>query len=147
MLAKKEKRISRCLCLKILYANSFSESSFKDLFNNFFNKKNKDFDLTFSKEQIKYASELFELVIVHTDEIDKMIKSKLVNWEITRLAMMDRIILQMSATEMLYMDSIHPKVSIAEGVEIAKEFSTDDSISFVNGILDAIYNDNLNNRD
>ena len=144
---KKEKRISRCLCLKILYANSFSESSFKDLFNNFFNKKNKDFDSNLSQEQIKYASELFELVIVHNNEIDEMIKSKLVNWEISRLAMMDRIILQMSATEMLYMDSIPPKVSIAEGVEIAKEFSTDDSSSFVNGILDAIYNDNLNSKD
>ncbi len=46
----------------------------------------------------------------------------------------------MASSEMLYMDEIPPKVSITEGVEIAKLFSTKDSSSFVNGILDAIYN-------
>ena len=45
--------------------------------------------------------------------------------------------------EMLYEDKVPPKVSIAEGVEIAKEFSTNDSSSFINGILDAVYNQKL----
>ena len=75
--------------------------------------------------------------------LDKMIESKLVNWKIHRLALMDKMILRMSLSEMLYVDSVPPKVSIAEGVEIAKEFSTDDSSSFVNGILDAIYNEKI----
>ena len=55
---------------------------------------------------------------------------------------MDKIILRMAISEMLFIDEVPPKVSIAEGVEIAKQFSTEDSSSFVNGILDAIYNDN-----
>ena len=46
----------------------------------------------------------------------------------------------MSLVEMLYIDDVPPKVSIAEGVEIAKEFSTKDSSRFVNGIVDAVYN-------
>jgi N utilization substance protein B len=57
---------------------------------------------------------------------------------------MDKMILRMSIAEMLYVDTVPPKVSISEGVEIAKEFSTEDSSSFVNGILDAIYNENKN---
>ena len=48
----------------------------------------------------------------------------------------------MSLAEMIYEDEVPPKVSIAEGVEIAKAFSTNDSSSFVNGILDVIYNNN-----
>ena len=47
----------------------------------------------------------------------------------------------MSLAEMLFEDKVPPKVSITEGVEIAKQFSTSDSSSFINGILDAIYND------
>ena len=70
-----------------------------------------------------------------------MIIDKLVNWEIKRLALMDKIILRMSISEMLFLDEIPPKVSISEGVEIAKKYSTVDSSSFVNGILDAIYNE------
>ena len=61
-----------------------------------------------------------------------------------RLALIDKIILRMCIAEMLYVEDVPPKVSMAEGIEIAKEFSTNDSSSFINGILDAIYNDNAN---
>ena len=64
-----------------------------------------------------------------------------------RLAIMDKIILRMCISEMLYMEDIPPKVSMAEGIEIAKKFSTIDSSGFINGILDAIYNDKKNNMD
>ena len=138
---KEEKRISRCLCLQILYANNSSGSSFEDILENFFEKENKDFEYTLSEEQIIYASSLYKLTLKHDEEIDKMIESKLVNREIKRLARMDKMILRMSIAEMVYMDSVPPKVSISEGVEIAKEYSTEDSSSFVNGILDAIYNE------
>ena len=53
----------------------------------------------------------------------------------------DKLILRISLSEMLYIAEVPPKVSITEGVEIAKEFSTKDSSNFVNGILDAIYNE------
>jgi len=138
---KIEKRIARCLCLQILYANNTSGNTFDDIYINFFKNKNIDFNYSLTEEQINYASELFKLTLEHVKEIDGMVKSKLVNWEIKRLARMDRMILRMSTAEMLYMDSVPPKVSIAEGVEIAKEYSTSDSSSFVNGILDAIYNE------
>ena len=139
---KEQKRVARCVCLKILYANSSSGILFNEVLDNFNDNEALE---SINKEQIKYASMLFSLTIENKIELDKLIESKLVNWKIQRLALMDKMILRMSLSEMLYVESVPPKVSITEGVEIAKEFSTEDSSSFVNGILDAIYNDKIIN--
>ena len=79
--------------------------------------------------------------MVNKEYVDELIQARLNNWDMSRLALIDKLILRMSTAEMFFMDEVPPKVSIAEGVEIAKIFSTKDSSSFVNGILDAIYND------
>ena len=139
---KEQKRAARCVCLKTLYANSSTGILFDEILDNFNDEEALE---DINKDQIKYASMLFDLTILHKIELDKLIESKLVNWKIQRLALMDKIILRMSLSEMLYVESVPPKVSIAEGVEIAKEFSTSDSSSFVNGILDAIYNEKIVN--
>ena len=135
---KEEKRAARCVCLKILYANSSSGALFDEILDNFNDEEALE---KINKAQIEYASILFDVTIENKTELDKLIESKLVNWKIQRLALMDKMILRMSIAEMLYIDSVPPKVSITEGVEIAKEFSTEDSSGFVNGILDAVYND------
>ena len=139
---KEQKRAARCVCLKTLYANSSTGILFDEILDNFNDEEALE---DINKDQIKYAAMLFDLTISHKIELDKLIESKLVNWKIQRLALMDKIILRMSLSEMLYVESVPPKVSIAEGVEIAKEFSTSDSSSFVNGILDAIYNEKIVN--
>jgi len=138
------KRLARSLCLKILFANNFSNNDFKELINNFFKQKDPDLDeIKYNSSQIKYASRLFEITIANQNKTDELIKQKLVNWEIDRIATIDRIILRMSLSEMLFMDEIPPKVSITEAVEIAKEFSSQDSSGFINGVMDAVYNDNF----
>ena len=139
---KEQKRVARCVCLKILYANSSSGVLFDDILENFNDEEALE---SINKEQTEYASMLFDLTVANKIELDKLIESKLVKWKIQRLALMDKMILRMSLSEMLYVESVPPKVSIAEGVEIAKEFSTNDSSSFVNGILDAIYNEKIIN--
>ena len=144
---KKHKRLARSLCLQILFANSFSNNSFKKLADNFF--KNKDIDLqktVFSEKQLIYSSKLFDVTLKNEKYIDELIEKKLVNWEMNRLAMMDRMILRMAISEMLFIDEVPPKVSIAEAVEIAKEFSSEDSSGFVNGIMDAIYNELIDTK-
>ena len=144
---KKHKREARSLCLQILFANNFSDSDFENLFSNFYLAQDSDLEKkSYSEKQIEYASRLFSHVIKEKDAIDVLIESKLVNWEMNRLAMIDRMILRMSITEMLFLDDIPPKVSITEAVEIAKEFSSDDSSGFINGIMDAIYNDKFNKK-
>ena len=89
---------------------------------------------------IKYGKQLSNLIFQHTVEADEFIKNRSKNWDFDRITLIDKLILRMALVEMIYMDEVPPKVSIAEGVEIAKQFSTEDSSSFINGILDAVYN-------
>ena len=143
---KKQKRSARCLCIQLLYSLELSDNhSSQDIIGHFFKNKDDDVDkVVYSQNEINYANKLFEHAVNHVKEIDAIIKKKLVNWDMHRLAVIDKIILRMCISEMLYMEDIPPKVSMAEGIEIAKQFSTNDSSSFINGILDAIYNDKKN---
>tara|TARA_B100000959_G_C14664755_1_gene493906 strand:+ start:57 stop:512 length:456 start_codon:yes stop_codon:yes gene_type:complete len=143
---KKQKRSARCLCLQLLYSSELSDDcSIEKILKSFFKNKDKDLDnIIYSPDEINYAKKLMKYAFNHNEEIDKLIKDKLKNWAMHRLAVMDKIILRMCISEMLYMDEVPPKVSMAEGIEIAKQFSTIDSSGFINGILDAIYNDTKN---
>ena len=69
----------------------------------------------------------------------KTISKYLENWEWSRVALLDQIILQMATAELFYIDDVPPKVTISEAIEIAQQYSTSDSSAFVNGILDTIY--------
>jgi N utilization substance protein B len=70
-----------------------------------------------------------------------MIREKVNNWEMERIALIDRILLRIAIAELLYFPDIPPKVSINEAIEIAKEYSTAKSGKFINGVLDAILTD------
>tara|TARA_B000000565_G_C23746501_1_gene363025 strand:+ start:144 stop:590 length:447 start_codon:yes stop_codon:yes gene_type:complete len=140
-LNREEKRITRYICLQLLFASEISNEYKKDdLLDNFFQKSSEPLVENIKKSQIDYIQKLYETTISNKDEVDKIIEKKLNNWEMKRIAAIDKVILRMSISEMLYIDEVPPKVSITEGVEIAKVFSTDDSSSFVNGILDAVFN-------
>ena len=139
-ISREEKRITRYICLQLLYSTELSnQNKIGDLLKNFFKGENAVFD-NISKEQIDYIKKLYKATIDNKEKVDTIIIKKLNNWDIKRLAAIDKAILRMSISEMLFIDEIPPKVSITEGVEIAKVFSTDDISSFVNGILDAVYN-------
>jgi transcription antitermination protein NusB len=85
-----------------------------------------------------FAEPLIRGTIEHRDECDAMIRKIAVNWDLHRMAAVDRNILRLAIYEMLHRDDIPPVVSINEAVDIAKKFSTDDSGKFVNGILDKV---------
>ena len=151
MLNKDQKRISRYLCLQTIYAYEMTGEQDMNTFHNGEIKNkliliehfNQDFNEYFgdlNKEQIEYSKQLYDASLLNKNHVDDLIKNKLDNWDISRLSLIDKLILRMSISEMFFIDDVPPKVSIAEGVEIAKVFSTNDSSSFVNGILDSIYN-------
>ena len=150
---KEEKRFTRHICLQLLYASELSEDftfsksspSAIETLNNFSEGSNPILD-DVSKEQLQYIKQLFKVSIDYKKKVDDLIELQLDNWDISRLALIDKIILRMSISEMLFIDDVPPKVSITEGVEIAKEFSTKDSSRFVNGILDAVYNKVYKNK-
>ncbi len=77
------------------------------------------------------------------DVVDKKLASVARNWEISRMAVVDRNILRMAIFELLYCDDIPPKVTINEAIELGKRFSTANSGSFINGILDRVKNQAL----
>ena len=85
-----------------------------------------------------FAEPLIRGTVEHRDEIDEHIKNHAKNWELHRMAVVDRNILRLAIYEMLHRADIPPVVSINEAVDIAKKFSTEDSGKFVNGILDKI---------
>ena len=89
------------------------------------------------KESRRFAERLFFLTIEHKDQFDEIIIKHIQNWEIKRLAMIDRMVLYMALCEFLYFDEIPTKVTINEAIEIAKKYSTANSGRFVNGILDS----------
>lgn len=85
-----------------------------------------------------FADPLIRGTLEHRDEADEIIKKHARNWDLHRIAAVDRNILRLAIFEMLHRDDIPPIVSINEAVDIAKKFSTQDSGKFVNGILDKV---------
>jgi N utilization substance protein B len=88
-----------------------------------------------------FAEPLIRGTLEHIPELDEKIKHYAKNWELHRMAVVDRNILRLAIYEMLHRDDIPPVVSINEAVDIAKRFSTDESGGFVNGILDKVKGD------
>ena len=86
----------------------------------------------------QFADPLIRGALEHRVEADEIIKKHAKNWELHRIAAVDRNILRLAIFEMLHRDDIPPVVSINEAVDIAKKFSTQDSGKFVNGILDKV---------
>lgn len=89
----------------------------------------------------KFAEPLIRGTLEHLAEIDEKIKFYAKNWDLHRMAVVDRNVLRLAIFEMLYRTDIPPVVSINEAVDIAKKYSTDESGRFVNGILDKIKGD------
>ena len=91
------------------------------------------------KDNNDFIQSLFDIVLEHVKLTEDIIRSHLENWEIDRVALIDKILLKMGICEIYFIDDIPPKVTISEMVEIAKVYSTDESPVFINGILDAVF--------
>jgi len=90
------------------------------------------------EEIFSYAQRLVRAVAEHLPELDKTIAAQCRNWDLKRVALIDKNILRMAIAEILHFDDIPEKVSIDEAIELAKRYSTEKSGTFVNGILDPI---------
>jgi len=86
----------------------------------------------------EFADGLIRGVVEHRPELDQHITKFAQNWDLKRMAVVDRNILRLAIYEMYFRQDIPPVVSINEAVDIAKKFSTQDSGKFVNGILDKV---------
>lgn len=125
------RRQARELALQGLYAYEIHKRDVDEIFEQVTRESN------LGDKPLQYAKRLMETVIKNLEFVDKEIGRLAQNWELERIALIDRIILRMALTEIHFMPDIPEKVAINEAIDLAKEYSTIESSSFVNGILDA----------
>jgi N utilization substance protein B len=93
------------------------------------------------KEEKAFYKNLFHNAIVNRDKIDKIIRDHTKNWDIERIALMDILLMRLAVSEVTTFSSIPIKVTLNEYIELAKQFSTNKSNIFINGILDKSFSD------
>ncbi|MBC8277492.1 MAG: transcription antitermination factor NusB [FCB group bacterium] len=127
------RRDARELVLKILYSHEITGESWRNLVNYYVPEA--------ENRYYEFTVDLINRIQTGWEDIDVLIVDKAEKWDFNRIAIIDKLILRMSIAEILYFPDIPPKVTINEAIEIAKVYSTNNSSRFVNGILDAVYND------
>ena len=132
---KQQRKLAREAVLQALYAKQVSDEEPKKVLHDIFIR------YEFDKLTKKFVEELFHSTIDFSVFFYKQIESNLDNWTVDRLNVIDRLIMKMSLCEMIHLKSydISYKITISSAIENAKKFSSEDSTSFVNGVLDSIY--------
>ena len=135
MREKQHRKKAREAVLQALYAKHLSNEDEKKVLHDI-NER-----YQFDKPTKKFVDELFKSTIKNQSILDKKIEASLENWTLERVNVIDRLIMQMSICEMLFMQDydISHKVTISSAIENAKKFSSEDSTAFVNGVLDSVY--------
>lgn len=88
-----------------------------------------------------YAARLVESVTDHRDEITALLRAALLHWDLERVALVDRCVLEVGTAEILHFPDVPVRVVIDEALDVVRKFSTDESAAFVNGVLDRIARD------
>ncbi len=153
---KSEKDILEFIFTTLMLPGEWFEAHIEDLFTNWdddaemvsqllMNYLHKPQSFNFqeivNKEKLDFARGLLETVIEKKEVLMDLIKPRLKNWDAERIATLDMILMQMGVSEFLYFETIPPKVTINEYIDLAKDYSTPQSGQFVNGILDNIHKD------
>lgn len=130
------RRLARESAIQFLYSTDFNKNENTDLMlEEFMEDKLPD---SMKKADIKFAEEIIKGTIEKLQNIDQLIQSNTTGWTKDRIAKVDLAILRLALYEILFRNDIPDSVAINEAVEIAKKYSTDESGSFVNGILGKI---------
>ena len=95
-----------------------------------------------TEKDIEFALKLFKIVLEKSEKLENDIQSITLNWDIERIATIDKLIIKMSITELIYFSEIPETVSINEYLEISKEYSTPKSSQFINGVIDNLMKSN-----
>lgn len=126
---------SREFALQVLYQMDLTDTALSDVLADFWENVGED---SADPEVRAYAEELVGGVLQMRPSLDETIERFAENWEIKRMAYVDRNILRLGTYELLHIEAVPVKVAINEAVELAKRYGEPDSSKFVNGILDKI---------
>ncbi len=131
--ARNSRREAREAILQVLYAFEFTQDTPGKIID--------DICDNFSDSAMEFIRRSSQQVIACREELDSHIQRHTENWDFERIALIDRLLMRIGINEIIHFEDIPPKVSINEVIEISKRYSTDKSSKFINGILDAIYED------
>ena len=126
------RRLSRELVIQFLYLTEMNEGEVTSQLESFWENNSCEKDVQSFTEDI--LNDIFD----HKKEIDARLEKYSDNWTLSRMTVIDRNLLRMAASELMYSKTVPPKVAIDEAVEIAKKYGAEDSPNFINGILDRI---------
>ena len=127
-----KRRLSRELAIQFLYLTDMNEGDRFNQLSQFWE------DHSPPTEVQSFTEEILNHIFDHQEDIDAQLEKYSDNWTLSRMTVIDRNLLRMAASEILYSKNVPPKVAIDEAVEIAKKFGSEDSPNFINGILDRI---------
>ena len=127
-----KRRKSRELALQALYQGEITRENVKDILTRL------QGHFLPEKERDRFAEVIVQGIADHRQEIDSLIMEYSAHWRLERMSVIDRNILRMAAFELLYCEDIPPKVTLNEAIDLGKRFGSEDSGSFINGILDQI---------
>ena len=130
---KQSRRSAREAVLQALYAIEVGKETKSKALKDILKRESRNHDAK------NFITELFNVSLSNREWCEDLIRSRLNNWEFKRLAVLDRLLLIVAIAEIFFIDTVPPKVSISEAIQIAKRYSTEDSSAFVNGVLDNIY--------
>lgn len=126
---------ARELALQVLYQMDITGDNCETSLDNFWQAHIEE---EIAEEIRNFASELVRGVADNSGVIDKKISHYATNWQLERMAVVDRNVLRMGCCELIFREDIPPKVSINEAVELAKKYSGSEAGKFVNAILDKV---------
>ena len=130
----KKRSRGRELALQLLYQLDLRGDEALGFADEFLKSEEQD------REARAFALKLVRGTHEHMEELNRVIQSVAQNWDLSRMAVVDRNVLRLSAYELLHCKDIPPKVAINEAIELGKRYSTQNSGAFINGILDKIMN-------
>ena len=125
------RRKSREIAMELLFEMSINKESYEEILGNF--KENTDTDL--NDIYFDYLERVVTGVQENTKDIDKKIVENLKNWKFNRLSKVDLAILRIAIFEIMFSEDVPDKVAVNEGIELARKYSSDNSPTFVNGVL------------
>ncbi len=124
--------------MRELVFKSIFQIEFNDFDSIMFFLENESEDINLTKTNKLSAKRYFNTVVNNLKNIDEIIDKNLLNWDFSRLSIIDKSILRLATYELIYEDKIPIEVSIDEAIEIAKEYDSEKGGKFVNGVLDNI---------
>lgn len=130
------RRKGRIIALQALYSWACNGEPLEDLLD--FEWVDQEKKERLGEDGLAFPRIIITGTIGNIEQIDKIIKEHLINWDFDRLKKVDAALLRMSVYSLLYQKEIPPSIVIDEAIDMAKEFGTEDSFKFVNGVLDNI---------